>query len=496
VVIENLLTGLYNVLNFNCLFFLLIGVFIFLIFGLIPGIGGMTAFAILIPATYAMNPISAFALLLGGHAATMFGGSISAILLNAPGTGMNVATAFDGYPLTQQGRAGEALGASATASALGGLFSSIILAILIPILRQVVLAFRPPEITLLCIMGLFAIAAVSKGNTIKGLIAGFLGVLISFVGFEPVSGDLRFTFKTLYLWDGLPVIPVIVGLFALSEVMSIFITGGSISQKQVSVQEVGDYWTGVKVTFKHWKLVLRSAIIGNIIGILPGVGGSVAALIAYGSAVATSKNPEKFGKGAIEGVIAPEAANNAKDPGALIPTVSFGVPGCETMAILLGAFLIHGFKPGPDLIIHNQPFLFSLMWLIILGGTLGSVIGLPLASKLTGLTLIPFSVLTPFIIIIAYIGSFCSRLMIEDVFMTLIFALVGFALKHYGYPKGPVIIGIVLGEIIERNLHLSLQVYGWKFILRPITLVLTIITLVILLTNSIAEQLRRKGRSK
>lgn len=482
-----LIDGLISLLNPNSLMFLFVGVILFLVFGAIPGIGGIVAYAILIPLTYTMDAVSAFALLVGGHAATMFGGSISAILINAPGTGMNIATCFDGYPLTQQGRAGEALGASATASALGGIVGALILALLIPILREVVLLFGPPEIFLICILGLTTIASISKGSLLKGSIAGFLGILLSFVGFEPVGGQLRYTLGMLYFWDGMPLVPLIVGLFAMAEVLDLCTTGGSISRKEVSAKKVGNVSIGIKACFKHWFLLIRSAVIGTIIGILPGAGGSVAALVTYGNAVSTSKHPEKFGKGAIEGVIAPEAANNAKDAGVLVPTIAFGIPGSESTAILLGAFLIHGLQPGPELLIQHQTFLFSLVWMIVLGGILGSVIGLPIASRLSYLTIIPISLIAPFIIAIAFLGSFSSRGMIEDVFMTLIFCFLGYAMKRYGFPRGPVIIGLILGHIVERNLHLSLQISGWRFILQPLPIVFIILIAIVLFLPALIQ---------
>ncbi len=464
-----LLEGLFLLLNPVSLIYLVLGVLLFLVFGAMPGLGGPVAFAILIPLTYTMDPVSAFALLVGGHSAVMFGGSISAILINTPGTGQNVATCFDGYPLTQQGRAGEALGASAASSAMGSIVGAFVLAGMIPVMRMVVLAFGPPELFLICIFGLTTIAAVSRGSLLKGLVAGVLGLLLSFVGFERITGDLRYTFGTLYLWDGVNLIPVIIGLFAIAEVVHLCATGGSIAKREVSKTAEG-VLKGVRAVFKHWFLMIRCSIIGTVIGLIPGAGGAIANVVAYGHAVSTSKHPEKFGTGVIEGVIASESSNDAKDGGALVPTLAFGIPGSESMAILLGAFLIQGLQPGPEMLTKHVDFLFSLVWMIVLGGILGAVIGLSVAHRLTRLTVVPFSLLAPFILVVGLLGSFCARGLLSDVFLTVIFGFLGYGMKKYGYPRGPTVIGLVLGHIVERNFHLSLQLFGWHFLLRPIPL--------------------------
>jgi len=468
-----LFEGLVMLLNPVSMMYLMLGVFLFLIFGAMPGLSGPVAYAILIPLTYTMDPVSAFALLVGGHAAVMFGGSISAILINTPGTGQNVATAFDGYPLTQQGRAGEALGASATASAIGAIIGAFFLAVMIPVLRPIVLLFGPPEVFLVTIFGLTTIAAVSKGAFLKGLAAGTLGLLLSFVGFGHVSGQERFTFGILYLWEGIDLIPMIVGLFALAEVIHLSRTGGAISRKEIPRTATGII-KGVTACFKYWFLMLRSSVLGTIIGIIPGAGGAIANVVAYGHAVSTCKNPDEFGTGRIEGVIAPEAANDAKDGGALVPTIAFGVPGSEGMAILLGAFLIQGLQPGPEMLTKHLSFLFSLVWMICIGATMGSIIGLVAARRLTLLTMVPSSLLAPLILAVALLGSYSSRGLLEDVLLTAVFGFFGYGMRKYRYPRAPLVIGLVLGHIVEKNLQLSLQLYGWRFLLRPVAMVLLV----------------------
>jgi len=469
-----LIDGFLLLMNPTSLFYLAAGVLLFLGFGAMPGLSGPVAYAILIPLTYTMDPVSAFALLVGGHSAVMFGGSVSAILINTPGTGQNVATTFDGYPLTQQGRAGEALGASAASSAMGSIIGAFFLAALIPVMRKVVMLFGPPELFVVCIFGLTSIASISKGSFLKGLIAGTLGLLLSFVGFDPVSGDLRFTLGTLYLWDGIDLVPMIVGLFAIGEVIHLASQGGAISRKEIPKTAAGVF-KGIKAVFTHWFLMIRCAVIGTVIGLIPGAGGAVANVVAYGHAVSTSKHPEKFGTGIIEGVIAAETANDAKDGGALIPTIAFGVPGSETMAILLGAFLIQGMQPGPKMLNEQLPFLFSLVWMIVLGGIIGAAIGLAVARNLTRLTMVRFTLMAPFIIAVALVGSYSSNGLMADVLLTVIMGLFGYGMKRYGYPRGPLIIGLVLGNIVEKNFHLSIQLFGWSFLTRPLTLMLLVL---------------------
>jgi TctA family transporter len=473
-----LFEGLFLLMEPTSLFYLTIGVFMFLAFGAMPGLGGPVAYAILIPLTYTMDPVSAFAILVGGHSAVMFGGSISAILINTPGTGQNVATTFDGYPLTQKGRAGEALGAAATASAMGSVVGAFFLAALIPVMRKVVLLFGPPELFIVCVFGLTTIASISKGSFLKGLTAGALGLLLSFIGFDPVSGDLRFTMGMLYLWEGIDLIPMIVGLFAIGEVIHIAAQGGSISKKEIPQTAVG-VLKGVKAVFIHWFLMIRCAVIGTLIGIIPGAGGAVANVVSYSHAVSTSKHPEKFGTGIIEGVIASETANDAKDGGALVPTIAFGIPGSETMAILLGAFLIQGMQPGPKMLNEQLPFLFSLVWMIVFGGILGAVIGLSIARKLSRLTMVRFSLMTPFIVAVALLGSYSSNGLMLDMLLTVILGFFGYGMKRFGYPRGPVVIGLVLGHIVEKNLHISLQLFGWSFLTRPLFLLLLILLAVV-----------------
>lgn len=462
------ISGLFALEPFS---YMLLGIIVGLAFGVAPGLGGITAMAILVPLTYKLGQTSAFALLIGAASAVAFGGSVSAILINTPGTNQSVTTCLDGYPMTQRGEGRRAIGISATASALGGVIGAVVLLALIPVMHKVVLAFAPPEYFMLCLLGLTAIAGVSGKTMLKGLVMGGLGILLSFVGYDPVTGTLRYTFNVLYLYDGINVVSAIIGLFAIAEMISLMAEGHTITSKDV-VQKPGGVLEGMRDVFRHWWLFLRSSIIGTVIGIIPGIGGGTANVIAYTHAVQTSKHPEKFGTGVPEGVIAPEAANNASFGGALVPTVAFGIPGSEMCVVLLGAFMLHGLVPGPEMLKEHLDLVFQMSWGVVFANIIASLIGVALMSWLVQLCSVRVSLLAPPIIAISLLGAYATAGNVADVLVALVFGVFGYWMKKLGYPRAPLMIGLVLGGLAEVNFHLSLQIYGLGFIIRPITLVI------------------------
>jgi TctA family transporter len=486
---EQLWMGLISLITPVTLLYLFLGVIIFMVIGLLPGLTGPVGMALLVPITYGLGKEAAFAMLIGGHSAVMFAGSITAIVLGIPGTGLNVATTFDGFPLTKQGRAGEAIGAAACSSAMGGAVGAFVLAAAIPIMRPLVLAFGPPEIFAICLLGITTVAFVSKGNILKGVLMGLVGIFLSTIGFNPITGSLRYTFNIVVLWDGVELISVIVGLFAFSEMIEMFVKAHSISERELPV--IRGIFKGILAVFKNWFLFLRCAVIGTVVGIIPGVGGPSATFVAYAHAVSTSKHPEKFGKGAIEGVIAPESANDAKDGGALIPTLAFGIPGSTTMAILVAALLMHGLDPGPELLLTQQTFLFSLVWLVILGGIIGAFIGMGAAGFLSKITTVSYKILVPIIVIISALGAVVYRGLFSDLIIAVVFGVVGYIMKKLNYPKTTLLIGLVLGNKIEKSLFVSTELYGYRFLFQPITLAILVILIGILLWP-VVKQLRKK----
>lgn len=476
---EAVVVALETIFSWPTLAFVLIGTLLGVVFGALPGLGGSIALALLIPVTFGMDPTNAMVLFgstLGGVA---FGGSVSAILINTPGTAPNAATCFDGYPMAKQGRASEALGAAATASALGAVFGLAILMLLLPVARELILAFTPPEFFLLALLGLSVIAVTAQGHLLKGLIAGGVGLMFAFIGFSGVTSEYRYGFGTMYLWDGIQLVPAIIGLFAIAEVLNLVAKGGTIADTEDGNLESDQstVWQGVRGVLARPVLFLKSATIGVLIGIVPGVGGTVANFISYMQAVQSSKTPEIFGNGAIEGVIASEAANDSKDGGTLLPTVVFGIPGGAPTAVLLGGFLLHGLTPGREMLSTDLPILMVLVISLLMANLLTSSIGLVFANQLSRLTLVPVDLIAPAILVISVVGSFAMRNNLADVGITLVFGLVGYGMIALDYSRVAIVIALILGSLAERSFHQSLMISdsGYLiFVSRPLSLLLLV----------------------
>ncbi len=474
--LEAMLSGLTQVLSWPAFGLMLLGIPIGLIIGAIPGLGGNLGLALLIPFTYGMSPVAGFSLLLGMHAVVQTGGPMSSILFNAPGTGPSAADCLDGFPMAQQGKAGRAIGAALVSSVAGGIIGAIGMAILIPFIRPVILAFSPAEFFMLAILGITFIALVSGDSLLKGLVIGGLGLMMAFVGMDPMTGVVRFAYGQVWLFDGVKLVPIVVGLFAGSETISMILKGGPIVEGDVKVGT--DVMEGVKDVFRNWWLVLRCGVIGYIIGVMPGLGGEVSAWVTYGHAAQTSKHPETFGKGNVEGVIAPAVAIHGKEGGALIPTLAFGVPGSSAMAILLGAFLILGVQPGPAMLKEHLDVVWAMFWVVIIANIIGAMALLSVAKYLTLLTVLRSSLIVPFIMIFVMLGSFLTNNSVMDLLITVIFSIVGYAMKKFDYPRAPLVLSLVLGGIAEKNFNMSLQLWGPSFLLRPITFILLILTII------------------
>jgi len=475
--IESMWQGLLVLLQPGMLLYILVAVLLGIVFGLLPGLAGMTLMAIFIPFTWGMDPYRALAFLTAGYAVACTAGSITAILMNVPGTGPNSATLLDGFPMTQQGRAGRALGAALTASGLGGLEGGIVLALLVPVVVPIVMAFGSAESFFLIVMGLSFIAVLGHGSKTKGVISGLLGLLLSFVGYHAGTGFARFAFNTSYLLDGVKIIPCTLAIFAVPEMMALMISGGTIVKKGFEVRApAADVWEGVKDVFRNWWLFLRSSAIGTFVGIVPGVGGDVAVWVAYGHAKTTSKHPETFGKGNVEGVIAPESANNGKEGGAMLPTLALGIPGSGAMAVLLGAFMILGIQPGPTFLQEHLDIAFTIVGVLIFANLLGAAICMLIAPTLVKLTLVRAQLIAPFILCIIALGSFSYRNSVTDVFVMFALSVFGWGMRQLGYSRPAFFLGYVLGGLAERYFTISMSAYGWKFFLTPISLLLIAIT--------------------
>lgn len=451
-----------NLVSPGTLVFLIGGVLIGLVFGVIPGLGGTTALALLLPLTFGMDVLHAFAMAGGIMGAVAMGGSISAILLNAPGTAPSAATCLDGHPLAKQGRAADAIGAVATASPLGGLFGVLTLLLVLPVAREIVLLFGPPEFFLVAVFGIVTVAMSSSRNLLRGLIAGGAGLMLSFVGYDTVHGGVRYTFGSDYLWDGIPLIPSLVGLFGMAEMIRLSIEGGSVASDATNVRLDG-VTAGMRATLKHWKTVIRGSITGTLIGAIPGVGGTVATFIAYSTTKKADRDPESFGTGRIEGIVAPESANNAKDSGALLPTLAFGIPGSAEMAVFLGILILHGMQPGPAIFAEHQQDIYGLILALTLSAVLASIIGITFVRWLAAITLVKGQILAPVVIAISFVGVYAINLTVGDVVLAALLGVLGYMMLRFDYPRLPLVIALILGETAERGFQQAMMIGKGSF---------------------------------
>jgi putative tricarboxylic transport membrane protein len=434
-----------------------------LVFGAIPGIGGIQAMAMLLPFTFTWNALTAVYFFCGIMGSAAFGGSVSAILLNTPGTPVNAATCFDGYPMARRGEAARALGISASSCLLGALFGLVLLVVLVQIMRPIVLAFGHAEIFWLVVFGLVSTATITQGSLRDGLIAGGLGILLSLIGLSESTGLIRFTMGSEYLWDGLPLIPYFVGLFAIGELINYSARGGTIAAEYITASLRGA-WGGVVEVLRHPTCLLRSSAIGTLVGIIPGIGGETANLIAYTVAVQSSKHPESFGKGNPEGVIASESANDSKDGGALLTTLSFGIPGSVAMALLLSILIIHGIPTGPRLIAERPVLIWTLLLGYVVANAFASTVGLLAARYLAIITRVPVFYLSPVIAVASLIGTYVLRENIWDVAIVVVIGIVGFAIRRAGLPILPLVIGFVLGNLAEKSFLITLRLHDGSYV--------------------------------
>ena len=472
---------------------MLLGLPLGVVIGLLPGLSGITAFAFLIPFTFGMSPLVGLAFLLASYAAVSQGGSMTAIVLGVPGEVPNAATVIDGYPMAKAGRAGEAIGAALMASALGGLFGCVLLAILLPVIQPIVLSFASPENFVLAVAGICFIAVLSSGSPRRGLIAGAFGVFLSLFGYSPTEGVPRFWMGFDYLLDGFRLVPLAMGLFAMPEILELMRTGSSIAQggdaQKISLRQV---LHGAMAVFRHPGVFLRSSAIGSMIGMMPGVGGATAPFVAYAAAKQTSPHPETFGSGRIEGVIAPEASSNAKEGGALVPTLALGIPGSASMALLLGAFVILGLQPGPEFLAKHLDLCLALAMVLAFGNVASSVLMFVLSKPLMAITRIPGRALAPALLVLVAIGAYSAESNPVDVLMVFVFGALGVAMERFGYNRPALILGFVLGEMIERYFQVSTNAYGPGFLLRPISLLIIALTLFAILWPNRRRLLRRR----
>ncbi|HWM43350.1 MAG TPA: tripartite tricarboxylate transporter permease [Burkholderiales bacterium] len=484
---EALFEGLVLVLQWKALAFMMLGVLLGFWVGLLPGLGGATTLALMLPFIYTMQPVEAFAFLLGMHAVTATTGDITSVLFGVPGEAASAATILDGHAMAKKGEAGRALGAALAASLVGALVGAVALALAVPVVRPLVLTFGSPELFMLAIVGLAFIASLSSHGgrgMLRGFLAGALGLFFATVGQDPQAGVPRFTLDLLYLWQGLDLVPVLVGIFAIPEIIELVARGTSIAGRLPAGRLSRGAFEGVKDTFRHFWLTVRCSLIGTFIGIMPGLGGSVAQWMAYGHAAQSARTAEErkgFGAGDVRGVIGPGAANNSKEGGSLIPTIAFGVPGSTAMAILLGGFVLLGLVPGPDMLSKHLSVTYSMVWTIVIANVVTVLVCFAFLDQLAKLTTVRAGILIPIILVLVFIGSYTSNNHYGDILVTLVFGAIGYLMVLAGWPRAPFVLGLVLGKIAENYLYISVARYEAAWLTRPVVLVLIAVAVVVII---------------
>jgi putative tricarboxylic transport membrane protein len=491
---DSVLMGFTVLAGWKPILIVVAGVVVGILAGAMPGLSPSTAVALLVPFSYTMSPALALILLTSIYIAANYGGSITAVLINTPGTPSAAVTALDGYPLTRQGKAGKGLGTALIASTIGGAVGVVILILFAVPLARVALKFSPADYFALALFGLATVASMGRGNVIKALVAILFGLLIKTIGIDSISGVSRFTFGSDTLYDEFTLIPALIGLFAVSVV---FAKVENWTGLERTMDKIDSKLPTIKEFMKIKMTILRSSIIGTIIGIFPGAGATIAAFISYDIAKRSSKEPEMFGKGSLEGVAAAEGANSSSVGGALVPLLALGIPGSATDAVLLGAFMLHDLVPGPLLFRDNPEIVYGIFAALIIANIIMLFIGLYGNRLFIKVVSVPDAILYPLILVIAVIGSFSVSSSMFDVAACIGFGIVGWIFKRYGYPVAPVVLGIVLGNMVEENFRRAVIMDGYGAFFRDklafIVLLLAFLSFIYPLVKQWREHRSRKG---
>ncbi|WP_226530415.1 tripartite tricarboxylate transporter permease [Metabacillus niabensis] len=492
---NNFLEGLMTSLEPMNIVWVVIGGFLGTIVGMLPGLGPATAVAVLIPITFGMEPISAIILMAAIYYGAMYGGSRSSILLNTPGDGSAIAATFDGYPMAQKGQAGEAMAISAVASFIGGIMAVIGFVFLAEPLASFALKFGPAEYFLLMLLTLSAIVSLSIGKMIKGFLAMSLGLLLSTVGIDTQTGVYRFTMGIPHFSEGIDFLIVIIGVYAIGEVLYNFLTIDHLKKEK---KKVGKIWFSKEQWRRSKWPILRSGPLGFIIGVLPGAGGSIASMISYSTEKQMSKKSDEFGKGAVEGLAAPESANNAASVGAMIPLLTMGIPGSGTTAVMLGALIMLGIKPGPLLFENDPTTVWSLINSMFIGNIALVIINILLVGVLVKILDTPAKVLYPIIVLLAFIGTYTLSYSAIDFFLLLVFGLFGLMLKVLDFPIAPLVLALIVGADMEQNFRKAVLSSNGSmdiFFASPISITLIFLTILSISYPSIVKFFQiRKAR--
>ncbi len=474
MIFENMLLGLSTVFLPSNLIAITVGTVIGLLIGALPGLSATMAIAILVPVTFAFPPETGISMLAALYLSAMYGGSISAILIRTPGTPAAAATVLDGSPMAQQGKAGRALSISLGASFIGGLISSVALITVAPVLGKVALEFGPVEIASVAILGMTIIASLSQESTVKGLIAGAAGLMLSTVGMDPISGSPRFTLGLIDLFSGIPFTVALIGLFSIPQVLRLLENDIGQAKAGIISDSVRPRWDLLK---RLMPTILRSTGIGIFVGLTPGTGGDTACWFAYNEAkrFAPPEEKEKFGKGSDYGIAAPESSNNAVVGAALIPTISLGIPGSSSTAVLLGGIMGHGIMPGPTLMVEHAKVAYTLIWALFFSNFTMYIIGLYITRVAVFITRVPAKVMASAITVFCVVGAFAINNSVFDVYLMLLFGVLGYIMDKVRVPVAPLVVGLILGQMLDVSLHQALIISAgswWVFFESPVAAVL------------------------
>ncbi|WP_320045895.1 tripartite tricarboxylate transporter permease [uncultured Ilyobacter sp.] len=474
---------------------ILVGMTLGVFFGALPGISSSMGIVLMIPFTYYMGIIPSIILLVALYAGSAYGGSITAILFNTPGTAESVATTFDGYPMSQQGKAGKALGLAMSGSAIGGIFSVLVMLLLAPLLSKIALKIQSAEYFALTLLGIACISSVGSKNLSKALVTGLLGIIIAMVGMDPMTGVSRLTFGQINFLNGIEYIPIMIGAFAMAEVFKQVINRKSEEETMDMGDNVSMESIKLKDLLKYKVTIVKSAIIGTAVGILPGTGGSIASIVSYGEAARSSKDKARFGNGAEEGVLAPETANNAAGGGAMIPTLVLGIPGSPTTAIILAALVLQGLQPGPQLMTEQPLLLYCIFFSMLIASIVVFLSGRYAVKAFAAVLKLPYGIIAPMIVMFSIIGAYARSNDMFQIWVMLTFGVFGYFMKKYQFSAASLILGIVLGNMMEesfrRQLLLSNGSY-MSFFQRPIAVTIFIAVAFVLFFPIVAGILEKK----
>lgn len=468
------------------------GTFMGLVFGALPGLSATMAIALLIPMTFTLEPVAGIGAMMGAYVGGMAGGAVAAILINIPGTPSAVVTTLDGHPMAMKGEAAKALGWAAFSSGFGGLISWAILVFLAPKLAAVCTSFSSPEYAALALFGLTIIASVSGKSMMKGLIAGLIGVLLAMAGIDPIWGDMRFTFGNFNLLSGVATMPALIGLYSIPQILKGCLEKNNVGKVDVTIK---DFVPPIKEIWKRKINIIRTSIIGTFIGIVPATGGNIAAFIAYDQAKRFSKNPENFGKGEIDGIIASEAANNSVCGGALIPMLTLGIPGDSPTAVLLGGLMIHGLTPGPAMFVEHYDIVVGIFTMLLIATILMVLLQMVGVKLFTKVLAVPVNYLSAALVVLALVGSYALRTNMFDVYLTIGLGIFGYFLSRAEFPVAPAVLGLVLGRMFERELRTGLRTSQNNpavFFTRPVSCIIIVISVAVVVWTVVKRQRDKK----